>query len=35
MGPLGLFVAIPVTETAVTIASYLIFRKGAWKKVKI
>jgi len=35
MGPLGLFVAIPVTETAVTAASYLIFRKGAWKKVKI
>jgi len=35
LGPLGLFVAIPVTETAVTASSYLLFRKGAWKKVKI
>lgn len=35
MGPLGLFVAIPITETAVTASSYLLFRKGAWKKVKI
>ncbi|MBN9385756.1 MAG: MATE family efflux transporter [Chitinophagaceae bacterium] len=35
MGPLGLFIAIPVTETAVTAASYLLFRRGAWKKVKI
>lgn len=35
MGPLGLFLAIPITETAVTAASYLLFRKGSWKKVKI
>jgi putative MATE family efflux protein len=35
MGPLGLFLAIPITEAAVTAASYLLFRKGAWKKVKI
>jgi len=35
MGPLGLFLAIPITETAVTAASYLLFRKGTWKKVKI
>lgn len=35
MGPLGLFLAIPITETAVTAASYLLFRRGTWKKVKI
>lgn len=35
LGPLGVFLAIPITELAVIISSYLIFRKGAWKKVKI
>ncbi|MDO6433434.1 MATE family efflux transporter [Flavitalea sp. BT771] len=35
LGPLGVFIAIPVTELAVIISSYLIFRKGNWKKVKI
>lgn len=35
IGPLGVFLAIPITEVAVLISSYLIFRKGAWKKVKI
>jgi putative MATE family efflux protein len=35
LGPLGVFVAIPVTETAVIASSYLLFRKGNWKKVKI
>jgi Na+-driven multidrug efflux pump len=34
-GPTGVFVAIPVTETAITLSSWLIFRKGSWKKVKI
>jgi putative MATE family efflux protein len=35
IGPLGVFLAIPITEVAVLISSYLIFRKGRWKKVKI
>jgi putative MATE family efflux protein len=35
LGPLGVFMAIPITETAVIVCSYLIFRKGKWKKVKI
>jgi len=35
LGPLGVFLAIPITETAVIISSYLIFKKGRWKKVKI
>jgi Na+-driven multidrug efflux pump len=34
-GPAGVFTAIPVAETAITIVSFLIFRKGKWKLVKI
>ena len=34
-GPRGVFLAIPVTETLVTLSSWLIFRKGQWKKVKV
>ncbi|MGN6493556.1 MAG: MATE family efflux transporter [Agriterribacter sp.] len=34
-GPSGVFTAIPVAETAIAIASFLIFRKGRWKLVKI
>ena len=35
LGPTGVFIAIPVAETAITIAAYLLFKKGKWKKVKI
>jgi len=35
MGPLGIFIAIPVAETAITITAYIVFRKGRWKKVKV
>lgn len=35
LGPLGVFIAIPVAETAITIASIVLFRKGKWKLVKI
>jgi Na+-driven multidrug efflux pump len=31
MGPLGVFIAIPVAETAITIVSYIMFKKGKWK----
>jgi Na+-driven multidrug efflux pump len=34
-GPLGVFIAIPVAETAITVAAYLVFRKGNWKHVKL
>lgn len=34
-GPLGVFAAIPIAESALTIASVAIFRKGKWKSVKI
>ena len=35
MGPTGVFVAIPVAETAITIAAYLLFKKGRWKLKKV
>lgn len=35
MGPLGVFIAIPVAETLITIAAYIIFRKGKWKEKMI
>ncbi|MEP6711742.1 MAG: MATE family efflux transporter [Ferruginibacter sp.] len=34
-GPTGVFVAIPVAETAITVAAYILFRKGKWKLKKI
>lgn len=34
-GPLGVFAAIPISESALTIVSVIIFRKGKWKTVKI
>lgn len=34
-GPTGVFVAIPLAETAITITAYIIFRKGKWKLVKV
>ncbi|RYZ23295.1 MAG: MATE family efflux transporter [Chitinophagaceae bacterium] len=35
MGPTGVFIAIPVAETAITLASFVMFRKGRWKKVQV
>lgn len=35
MGPIGAFIAIPVAETAIAIASYYYFKKGKWKLVKV
>lgn len=35
MGPVGAFISIPVSETAIAIAGYLLFKKGRWKQVKI
>ncbi len=34
-GPTGVFIAVPVAETAITIAAFIVFRKGKWKLVKI
>lgn len=35
MGPLGVFIAIPSAETAITIAAWILFKKGKWKNKKI
>lgn len=35
MGPLGVFIAIPVAETAIAMAGFILFRTGRWKKVKV
>jgi putative MATE family efflux protein len=34
-GATGVFIAVPVAETVITIASFLLFKKGKWKKVKV
>jgi putative MATE family efflux protein len=31
----GSFIAIPVAETAIAVAAYIIFRKGKWKSVQV
>ena len=35
MGPVGAFISIPVSETAIAIAGYILFKKGRWKQVKV
>lgn len=35
MGPTGVFIAIPVSETAITIASIILFKRGRWKQVQV
>jgi Na+-driven multidrug efflux pump len=35
LGPIGVFVSIPVAETMITIAAFVIFRKGKWKTISV
>jgi putative MATE family efflux protein len=35
LGALGVFIAIPVSEAAITIVSVIVFRKGKWKLKKV
>jgi putative MATE family efflux protein len=35
MGPTGVFISIPVAETAITIVAWFFFKKGKWKKVAV
>ncbi|WP_285008056.1 MATE family efflux transporter [Pedobacter faecalis] len=35
MGPTGVFFAIPVAETGIAIAGYLLFKRGKWKTIKV
>lgn len=34
-GPKGVFIAVPVAETAISLASWYFFKKGRWKQIKI
>jgi putative MATE family efflux protein len=34
-GPIGVFIAIPVAETAIAIAAWIFFKRGKWKKVVV
>jgi len=34
-GPVGVFIAIPVAETAIAITAWIFFKKGKWKKVVV
>lgn len=34
-GPTGVFVAIPVAETLITVTTFILFRQGRWKLVKV
>jgi len=35
LGPKGVFVCVPIAETAVAIMSFIFFRRGKWKKVVV
>jgi putative MATE family efflux protein len=35
LGPTGVFIAIPVAETLITVTAFILFRKGRWKKVVV
>ena len=35
IGVTGVFLAIPIAETSMAIASFLLFKTGKWKKVKV
>jgi Na+-driven multidrug efflux pump len=34
-GPMGVFIAIPVAETLIALAAWMVFRKGKWKLVEV
>lgn len=35
MGPTGVFIAIPVAETAITITGIFFYKRGKWKRVEV
>jgi putative MATE family efflux protein len=35
LGPTGVFIAIPVSETMIKVAGWILFRRGKWKVVKV
>jgi putative MATE family efflux protein len=35
MGPTGVFIAIPIAETAITLASIVLYKRGKWKRIEV
>ncbi|WP_443946827.1 MATE family efflux transporter [Pedobacter sp. AW1-32] len=35
LGPTGVFIAIPVAEAGISIAAFILFKKGKWKKTTV
>lgn len=35
LGPVGVFIAVPVAETCISTASFIMFRRGKWKVKKV
>ncbi|KUJ62589.1 MATE family efflux transporter [Flavobacteriaceae bacterium CRH] len=35
MGPTGVFIAIPVAETAITLAGIFFYKRGKWKRIHV
>ena len=35
MGPTGVFMAVPIAETAITLTSIVLYRKGKWKTIQV
>jgi MATE family, multidrug efflux pump len=35
MGPKGVFISIPTAEIGLTIAAYILFKRGKWKKTQV
>jgi putative MATE family efflux protein len=35
LGPVGAFWAVPIAETAIAIAAFILFKRGKWKVVKV
>ncbi|PXY39683.1 MATE family efflux transporter [Flavobacterium cheongpyeongense] len=35
MGPTGVFIAIPVAETAITLAGIFFYKRGKWKSIEV
>lgn len=35
MGPKGVFIAVPVAETVISLAAFILFKRGKWKAVKV
>lgn len=35
LGPTGVYIAIPVAETLIALAAWVLFKKGRWKLVKV